>query len=204
MSAVSGMSYQLEVNPKRLRAVPKAALIIWLILGLICILLLRELYYTPEWMLQNAKEIPVAVTDPVAQENTRISRFLFSHETTLSWTTDEETYYIIYPGFSYSEYSQTLEEGLRTSAHESLTAMISPRVSLRDRFLHRRWVLDLRSGQTVFFDRATAQAYMTADYSALCILTVSLCLLQLLGGFAIALLYRVVKLRKRSGKNKNH
>lgn len=172
----------------------------WLFLGLISLYLLVQILLPMYHTLEDLQEYKIRF-DAI--------RLVDSHDTKgsrmrLDMIVGDQIFYLWYPeGYvwdpesGYRRYADKLEEDLLSGKVTCVTAKVVTHRTIRDRLAKRWRVVDLRSGDSIYYELSTEKADLREDYIACCCLFPLVFGAWLLGTLLVLLAYQVVTVYKK-------
>lgn len=147
---------------KKSKRVPKCIAFIWLILGLFSLFFLIQLFLPPYHSLDDLRELEIHIDnvhlfDSHDKKGSRLK---------LTIADGDNTYYLWYPQSGYKKYARAVETELLTGDTTLVTAKIVSSQTLRDKLLNRKRVVDLRSGDSVYYGLDTEKDRLSRNYAS--------------------------------------
>lgn len=185
--------YSIRVVWKLRKRMPKIAVSVWLILGLLCLYFLIRLLFPTYQSLDDLQEYEIHIDDV---------RLWDSHDTKgrrmrLEIITGDQTFYLWYPQSDYIDYKHEVETELLAGKVTTVTAKVVRDQTIRDSLLKRKRVVDLRSDTSVYYDLTTERASLRQDYISICFLYPFLFAVWLFSTLFILLIYGVITFQRK-------
>lgn len=185
--------YSVKISWKRLKRIPKSALCPWLIFGLLSLYLLVQLILPTYRTLDDLQEYEIHI-DRVF--------LLDSHDTKgnrmkLEIVDGDRVFYLWYPQFSYGDYRHDVETELLTGKVTSVMGKIPKAQKIRDNLFNRTRIVDLRNGDSVYYDLATEKASLRHNHNTLWIPFLLIFASWLFTTLYISLIYQIVTFQKK-------
>ncbi len=181
------------INWKRLRSVPKKAIVLCALFLAVFLYSLVQLARPATYWQDNVEAVQlqtdgVRLIDTFSTKGSRMKLIIEA---------DGQTYYLWYPANAYLQYSESVESLLLTGVETNLSAKIIDNSTLWDRLTGHHRIVDLRCGNSVFYEMETETSRATEDHNALWILFALSGLLWIAEVIYIGFAYGIIALRKR-------
>lgn len=185
--------YSARITFKRIKQVPKKVIVLWIILGLICLYCVIQLFFPAHRSLDDLQDCQIDIDEVY---------LLDSHDTKgsrmkLEIVSGDTTYYLWYPQTKYIDFASDVEHDLLTGKVTLVEAKISNTHSFRDRMLNQKRVVDLRSSSAVYYDLDTELTSLQQQYRSLWLLFLFMVLLWLSCTAYVSLGYRLLTFQKK-------
>ena len=109
----------------------------------------------------------------------------------------DNLFYVWYPQSSYRNYARKIETELLTGETTSVTVKVASNQTIRDKLLHQRRIVDLRNGDSIYYDLDTERSALFKNYITRWILFLSSCALWIFSTLFIAIVYNIAIFQKR-------
>ena len=109
----------------------------------------------------------------------------------------DNLFYVWYPQSSYRNYARKIETELLTGETTSVTVKVASNQTIRDKLLHQRRIVDLRNGDSIYYDLDTERSALFKNYITCWILFLSSCALWIFSTLFIAIVYNIAIFQKR-------
>ncbi len=165
----------------------------WFAMGILCFAMIIDLFSSPEKSLNNLREVEIQI------DEIQVTSFAgkYGYKTTLNIRTADESFCVRYPKnwyrSTYMDYQYAVSTELLTHTVQSVSAKITDKQSIWDWLHHRHQIVDLRAGNSVYYDITTEKDSISRDYSGSLVLTPIIWILWLFATLYFAFIYKVIK-----------
>lgn len=179
------------VRMKRLKTVPKALLIIWVVLFASLVFCTAKTFFPSPLLVDDAKHDVVAIIDASLYDSRDIrgSRFKLVIET------NDKTFYLWYPVESFSKYKDVVERDLLTGSVSQVSISYLSDSTIQDIMTGHCRVVDLRSDNEVYYSFDDEISRCQSSKSTYLVLSIILLLMLILFTFVMTIIYGVVSFR---------
>lgn len=178
---------------KRFKQISKLGIFMWLMLGFFSLLFLIQLFLPPYRSLDGLQEVEIHISNVSLFDSgdKRGSRMK------LTIADGDDTYYLWYPQTGYKKFRHAVETELLTGKTTLVTAKIVSSPSLRDKLQNKNRMVDLRSGDSVYYDIDTEKKQLTEDYVSVWIAFPLLFFCWAISTLLIGIIYRPIVFQRK-------
>lgn len=164
-------------------------------LGLFSLLFLIQLVLPPYRSLDDLQEVEIHIGNVSLFDSgdKRGSRM----KLTISDSNGDGTYYLWYPQTGYKKFSHAVETELLTGKTTLVTAKIVSSPYLRDKLQSKRRMVDLRSGNSVYYDIETERRQLADNYVSAWISFTILISCWVIATLLIGIIHNPIVLRRK-------
>ncbi len=185
--------YSVRIIWKRRKRIPKVTACIWLLLGLFSLYCMILLFSSSIQSLDDLQELKIHIDslhlfDSYDTKGSRIK---------LTIIDGDNLFYVWYPQSSYMNYAYKVETELLTGETTSVTAKVVRSQTIRDKLLNQRRIIDLRNGDSVYYDLDAERLSLSKNYISCWILFLFSCFFWMFSTLFIAVVYRIVIFQKK-------
>ena len=161
------MHYKIRIRWDRRKRVPKGVACTYILLGFFSLYCMLQLFSSPGSSLDNLCELRINIDN---------INLMDSHD---------------------RNYARKIETELLTGETTSVTVKVASNQTIRDKLLHQRRIVDLRNGDSIYYDLDTERSALFKNYITCWILFLSSCALWIFSTLFIAIVYNIAIFQKR-------
>lgn len=182
------MRYRMNVNWKRLKAVPKICIVLWVALFVSLIFCTVKAAIPSSLWIDKTKHETITVTDISLfdSHNIRGSRYK------LTIKSPNDTFYLWYPAESFSKHKDTIEKNLTAGLVTQVSVTYLSGSTMQDVLTGHYRIVDLRTDDTVFYELSEEISHWKHTRLIYLVLSVVLLLIWVIGTILVAVIYGVM------------
>ena len=187
------MHYKIRIRWDRRKRVPKGVACTYILLGFFSLYCMLQLFSSPGSSLDNLCELRIHIDNI----NIMDSHDIKGSRMKLTIMDGDNLLYVWYPQSSYRNYARKIETELLTGETTSVTVKVASNQTIRDKLLHQRRIVDLRNGDSIYYDLDTERSALFKNYITCWILFLSSCALWIFSKKYITKVYKIAIFQKR-------
>ena len=185
--------YSVMIVPKRIKQIPKIAIVLWIMFAFMFLYCITQLCLSKYQTLDDLQDCEIYID----RVNLRDSHDTKGSRMRLEIVSGKTTYYVWYPQSKYLDYAYNVEKDLLSGNVNLVKVKIANTQSIRDNLFNQKRVVDIRSGDAIYYDLDTEIIRMQHHHRNLWILFFFTFMFLLCHTIFISLIFSVITFKNK-------